>query len=55
MYILFCRHNGHKDWRLPTREEWQVLHGYYTPVWLHESDNEKRDEMWYVQPIRDSK
>lgn len=55
MYVLFCRHNGHKNWRLPTREEWETIHGWETPVWLAEKDNVVTDIDWYVQPIRDKK
>jgi hypothetical protein len=55
MYVLFCRHDGHKNWRFPTREEWETIHGWETPVWLAEKDNVVTDKDWYVQPIRDKK
>ena len=55
MYILFCRHNGKKNWRLPTRLEWETIQGWETPVWLVEKDNVVINEMWYVQPVRDKK
>ena len=53
MYCLFCRHKGKKNWRLPTRLEWETINGWETPVWLVEKDNVVVNEMWYVQPIRD--
>lgn len=55
MYILFCNHNNHKDWRLPTRLEWETIHGYDTQIWLKAADNVVWDRQWYVQPIRDKK
>jgi formylglycine-generating enzyme required for sulfatase activity len=53
MYCLFCQHNGKKNWRLPTRHEWETIYGWETPVWLVENDNVVINEMWYVQPVRD--
>ena len=55
MYILFCRYNGKKNWRLPTRYEWETINGWETPVWLVEEDNVVVNELWYVQPVRDKK
>lgn len=54
LYCFMCTHDGHKDWRLPTRQEWVALHGNApTPVWLVEKDNVKWDIDWYVEPVRD--
>lgn len=55
MYVLFCDYNGHKDWRLPTRDEWTALFGVKSPVlvWLKEEDNLVWDKDWYVRPVRD--
>jgi len=55
MYIFFCKHNGYKNWRLPTREEWETINGWETPIWLVEKDNVVTDKDWYVQPVRDKK
>jgi formylglycine-generating enzyme required for sulfatase activity len=55
MYCLFCRHNGKKNWRLPTRLEWETINGWETPVWLVEKDNVVTDKDWYAQPVRDKK
>lgn len=55
MYCLFCRYNDKKNWRLPTRHEWETIQGWETPVWLVEGDNVVITEMWYVQPVRDKK
>ena len=47
LYCTFCRHNGHSDWRMPTRDEYSEMgiSGWYL-------DDHDLDE-WPALPVRD--
>jgi hypothetical protein len=51
--ILYCRfleYNGHKDWRIPTADEYYTyarILGWYCGRELHD------DYAWQVTPVRD--
>lgn len=46
LYCAFCRHNGHSDWRLPTRDEYESdLYIGFAGWYL---DDSKSGYSWYV-------
>lgn len=65
LYILFYEHNGHKDWRLPTLQEWITRKDVYG--WDEKGSlsslqarkeplsDEDRQIRRYVTPVRDIK
>ena len=54
LYCLFCNHNGHSDWRLPTQEEFSHANILDSMVWC-DGDYWQfiKFTSWYVVPVRD--
>jgi hypothetical protein len=49
--VIYCRfldYNGHRDWRLPTPEEWSRTNIVWG-VWYESKQGEFN---WYVVPVR---
>lgn len=53
MYIMFYEHNGHRDWRLPTLNEW-LNHNPPLLGWEDYAEHSS-DIVRYVTPVRDIK
>ena len=50
LYCMFCNYNGHRDWRLPTTDEYKSIK---TPP-VHWFVNRKSSfSTWGVLPVRD--
>lgn len=52
MYCFLFTHDGHKDWRLPTRSEYHGCQWIDGDTWYLGEDQLDGDENWYVAPIR---
>ena len=50
LYCLFCRHNGHSDWRLPTYDEWHDINEIPWRVWY---EIRLESGYWFLLPVRD--
>ena len=53
LYVLFYKHNGHRDWRLPTLQEW-LNHNPPLLGWEDYAEHSS-DIVRYVTPVRDIK
>ena len=50
LYCLFCNHDGHNDWRMPTREERDTCDSIR--FWIVDDEWRTNTTLWPVRPVR---
>lgn len=50
LYCMFCNHDGHRDWRMPTEAEWSKH--IYLLGWCE--CTHERTWLDYVMPVRET-
>ena len=54
LYCQFLEYDGHRDWRMPTEEEWINLDHIELMSWWFDDINIKNDDIFLsVVPVRD--
>lgn len=52
LYCQFLEHNGCRDWRLPTYDEWDTQSMDQLAWYRILADNSPVNVHWYVMPVR---